>query len=177
MAQAQFCTFHLAGLLFGVELQGVQEVFVPLEMTRVPLAPPVVNGLINLRGQLVTALDLRRRLELEPRPEGMQSMNVVVLAEDGVVSLLVDEIGEVVQVDESTFEAPPETLQGAVRDVILGVHKLNGRLLHVLDIEQACKMVEQPQTVAAKPEHGGARLAGSDVGTEKEPGSMACSEE
>jgi purine-binding chemotaxis protein CheW len=143
MAQAeQFCTFHLDGLLFGVELQNVQEVFVPLEMTRVPLAPPVVSGLINLRGQLVTALDLRRRLELEPRPEGMQSMNVVVRTDDGVVSLLVDEIGEVVQVDETTFEAPPETLRGPVRDMILGVHKLKDRLLHVLDTRKACEITE-----------------------------------
>ncbi len=143
MAQAaQFCTFHLDGLLFGVELQGVQEVFVPLEMTRVPLAPPVVSGLINLRGQLVTALDLRRRLELEPRPEAMRSMNVVVRTDDGVVSLLVDEIGDVVQVDDTTFEAPPETLQGSVRDMILGVHKLKGRLLHVLDTRKACEINE-----------------------------------
>jgi chemotaxis signal transduction protein len=139
---AQFCTFHLNGLLFGVELQGVQEVFVPLEMTRVPLAPPVVSGLINLRGQLVTALDLRGRLKLGERPEGMRSMNVVVRTDDGVVSMLVDEIGEVVQVDESTFEAPPETLQGGIREMILGVHKLEGHLLHVLDTRKACEISE-----------------------------------
>lgn len=147
MAQAaQYCTFQLEGLLFGVELQGVQEVFIPLEMTRVPLAPAVVSGLINLRGQLVTALDLRRRLELEPRPEGMRSMNVVVRTDDGVVSLLVDEIGDVVQVDESTFEALPETLQGPVREMILGVHKLKDCLLHVLDTQKACQIAELVQT-------------------------------
>ena len=138
----QFCTFHLDGLLFGVELHGVQEVFVPLEMTRVPLAPSVVSGLINLRGQLVTALDLRGRLKLGARPEGMRSMNVVVRTDDGVVSMLVDEIGEVVQVDESTFEAPPETLQGSIREMILGVHKLEGHLLHVLDTRKACEIQE-----------------------------------
>src|SRR5438876_326796 len=88
----QFCSFFLKGLLFGVELEGVQEVYVPLEMTRIPLAPAVVSGLINLRGQLVTAVDLRRHLQLEPREEGAQSMNVVVRAADGAVSLLVDEI-------------------------------------------------------------------------------------
>jgi len=149
MAQTrQYCSFYLQGLLFGVELQGVQEVFVPLEMTQVPLAPSVVTGLINLRGQLVTAVDLRRRLELEPRPEGMRSMNVVVRAEDGAVSLLVDEIGDVVQVDETTFEAPPETLQGRVREMILGVHKLEGRLLHVLDTEKACQIVEHSEDLA-----------------------------
>lgn len=138
----QFCSFYLEGLLFGVVLESVQEVYVPLEMTRVPLAPSVVSGLINLRGQLVTAIDLRRRLELEPRPDGMQSMNVVVQITDGTVSLLVDEIGDVIEVDDSSFEAPPETLQRSVREMIIGVHKLKGHLLHVLDIQKACLMEE-----------------------------------
>ena len=113
MAQtSQFCTFYLDKLLFGVELKGVQEVMRSLDMTKVPLAPEVVSGLINLRGQIVTAVDLRRRLELEPRPPGMLAMNVVVRSEDGAVSLLVDEIGDVVEVEETTFEPPPETLRG-----------------------------------------------------------------
>jgi len=68
---SQFCTFYLDKLLFGVELKGVQEVIRSLAMTRVPLASAVVSGLINLRGQIVTAVDLRRRLELEPQPAGM----------------------------------------------------------------------------------------------------------
>jgi purine-binding chemotaxis protein CheW len=142
MAQtSQFCTFYLDKLLFGVELKGVQEVIRSLEMTKVPLAPAVVNGLINLRGQIVTAVDLRRRLELAPAPPGMLAMNVVVRSDDGAVSLLVDEIGDVVEVDDSTFERPPETLRGRVREVITGVHKLNVRLMHVLDIEKACEMM------------------------------------
>jgi purine-binding chemotaxis protein CheW len=143
MAQtSQFCTFYLDKLLFGVELRGVQEVIRSLEMTKVPLAPRVVSGLINLRGQIVTAVDLRRRLELQPAPAGTHAMNVVVRSEDGAVSLLVDEIGDVVEVEESSFEAPPETLRGSVRSVILGVHKLKDRLMHVLDIEKACQMAE-----------------------------------
>jgi purine-binding chemotaxis protein CheW len=144
MAQAsQFCTFYLDKLLFGVELKGVQEVIRSLDMTKVPLAPAVVRGLINLRGQIVTAVDLRRRLELEPTPPGMASMNVVVRSEDGAVSLLVDEIGDVVEVEESTFEPPPETLRSSVRTMILGVHKLHDRLMLVLDIEKACQMTEE----------------------------------
>lgn len=147
MAQtSQFCTFYLDNLLFGVELKGVQEVIRALEMTRVPLAPNVVRGLITLRGQIVTAVDLRLRLELEPRPPDRLAMNVVVRSEDGAVSLLVDEIGDVVEVDESTFESPPETLRGAVRTIILGVHKLNDRLMHVLDIEKACLMTDLAET-------------------------------
>ena len=144
MAQSsQFCTFYLNELLFGIELRRVQEVLRYVGMTPVPLAPPVVSGLINLRGQIVTAIDLRRRLDLKPRPTGAQPMNVVVRSEDGSVSLLVDEIGDVVEVQEESFEQPPETLHGKLRTVILGVHKLDHRLMHVLDTERACQIVEQ----------------------------------
>jgi purine-binding chemotaxis protein CheW len=139
---SQFCTFYLDKLLFGVELKGVQEVIRSLEMTKVPLAPEVVSGLINLRGQIVTAVDLRRRLEMEPSPPGTLPMNVVVRSEDGAVSLLVDEIGDVVEVEEATFELPPETLRGSVRSILVGVHKLEDRLMHVLDIEKACQMTD-----------------------------------
>jgi len=139
---AQYCTFHLGPLLFGVGLQGVQEVIRTLGMTQVPLAPGVVSGLINLRGQIVTAVDLRRRLDLPPRPVGALPMNVVIRSADGAVSLLVDEIGDVVEVDEASFEAPPETLPAALRAMIPGVHKLKDRLLLVLDTEKACEMVE-----------------------------------
>ena len=138
---SQFCTFYLDKLLFGVDLRTVQEVIRSLDITQVPLAPQVVSGLINLRGQIVTAVDLRRRLELPPRPAGVPAMNIVVRSEDGAVSLLVDEIGDVVEVDESTFERPPETLRGPVRVMITGVHKLNNRLLLVLDTAKACDMV------------------------------------
>jgi len=139
---SQFCTFYLDNLLFGVDLQGVQEVIRNLEMTQVPLAPGVVRGLINLRGQIVTAIDLRQRLALKPPATGTLPMNVVVRSEDGAVSLLVDEIGDVAEVEESTFERPPETLTGPVRAMILGVYKLDGRLLHVLDKEKACQVGE-----------------------------------
>jgi purine-binding chemotaxis protein CheW len=137
---SQFCTFYLDQLLFGVDLQGVQEVIRSLQMTKVPLAPGVVRGLINLRGQIVTAVDLRQRLALDPLSADTLPMNVVVRSEDGPVSLLVDDIGDVVEVEESTFERSPETLNGAVRAMILGVHKLDGRLLHVLDTEKACQI-------------------------------------
>jgi len=140
---SQFCTFYLEKLLFGVELKTVQEVIRSLDVTQVPWAPQVVSGLINLRGQIVTAVDLRRRLELEPRPAGVPAMNVVVRSEDGAVSLLVDEIGDVVEVDESTFERAPETLRGSIRSMIIGVHKLNGRLMLVLDTERACQMTAE----------------------------------
>ncbi len=140
---SQFCTFYLDKLLFGVELKTVQEVIRSLEVTQVPLAPQVVSGLINLRGQIVTAVDLRRRLEMEPRAADLPVMNVVVRSEDGAVSLLVDEIGDVVEVEETTFERPPETLRGTVRTMITGVHKLKDRLMLVLDTEKACQMTAE----------------------------------
>jgi purine-binding chemotaxis protein CheW len=149
MPALQFCTFYLDQLLFGVELKGVQEVIRALDVTQVPLAPPVVSGLINLRGQIVTAVDLRRRLELKPRLPDAIPMNVVVRSEDGAVSFLVDEIGDVVEVDESSFEPAPEMLRAGIRSMILGVHKLNGRLMHVLDKEKACEMTAVAEPVAA----------------------------
>ena len=150
MAQThQFCTFYLDKLMFGVELQKVQEVLRNLELTGIPLAPDVVSGLMNLRGQIITAIDLRRRLELTNRPDSMLPMNVVVRSDDGAISLLVDEIGDVVEVDEEYFERPPETLQGKVREVILGVYKLDKQLMHVLDTEKACETESALEIVAA----------------------------
>lgn len=137
----QFSTFVVDRLLFGVEVEKVQEVIRYQVMTRVPLAPPVVKGLINLRGQIVTAIDLRRRLDLRERAATDLPMNVVVRHEDGVVSLLVDEIGDVLEVEEEAFELPPGTLSGEARELIRGVYKLNDRLLIVLDIDKILNLV------------------------------------
>ena len=133
--QGRCCTFVVDGLLLGVDVLKVQEVISYQEMTRVPGAPHVVTGLINLRGQLVTALDLRKRLELSPRNAADLPMNVVVRTDDGATSLLVDDIGDVIAVDRDTFERPPETVDAVIRDVVTGVHKLDGRLLLVLDVD------------------------------------------
>src|SRR5262245_43212025 len=129
----QFCTFFLDGLRFGVDVQKVQEVVPYQEMTRVPLAPPTVRGLLNLRGQIVTGIDLRRRLDLPDRPAEQRPMNVVLRGEDSPVSLLVDEIGEVIEVADGAWERPPETLHGRVRELIRGVWKLPDELLLILD--------------------------------------------
>ena len=133
----QYATFYLDRYLFGVEVNKVQEVIRYQEMTRVPLAASVVTGLINLRGQIVTALDLRRRLEMNDRLDGKLPMNVVVRTGDEAVSLLVDEIGDVLEVEESSFEPPPETLRGEARSLIRGAYKLPERLLLILDTEKA----------------------------------------
>ena len=141
----QFCTFYLDNYLFGVELLKVQEVLQHLELTEVPLAPFTVRALMNLRGQIVIAIDLRRCLELPERPSGHQPMHVVVRTGDDAVSLLVDEIGDVVEVNEQSFEEPPETLRGAVRSSILGVHKLDNQLMLVLDADRVCAIDEHAE--------------------------------
>jgi purine-binding chemotaxis protein CheW len=132
----QFATFFLDELFFGVEVLKVQEVIRYQEMTRVPLAPAVVSGLINLRGQIVTAIDLRRRLRLRERPAGVLPMNVVVRTDDGALSLLVDEIGDVLEIADDQMEPPPETVDVRARELLHGVYKLDGRLLLILDTER-----------------------------------------
>jgi purine-binding chemotaxis protein CheW len=136
----QFCTFHLGSLYLGIEVLQVQEVIRPQEMTRVPLAPRAVTGLINLRGQIVTAIDLRRRLGLADRPAGTEAMNVVVQTDEGAVSLMVDEIGDVLEVTAEAFEAPPETLPAEARGLSRGVYKLRDGLLLVLDTRRALEL-------------------------------------
>ena len=133
----QFATFHLDALYFGVEVLKVQEVIRYQEMTRVPLAPGMVRGLINLRGQIVTAIDLRQRLELPPITGDRRPTNVVIRCEDGAISLLVDEIGDVLEVAADSFERPPETLRSTARDLVTGIYKLKDRLLLVLDTDRA----------------------------------------
>lgn len=135
MNTRQLCTFKLDDLLFGIDVVDVQEVIRYQEMTRVPLASTVVHGLINLRGQIVTALDMRARLGLPARRADLLPMNVVVRADEGAVSLLVDEIGEVVEVGEQIFERAPETMTSSFRALVPGVYKLESTLLLVLDVE------------------------------------------
>jgi purine-binding chemotaxis protein CheW len=136
----QYCTFFLDGHYFGIDVLKVQEIIRFQQMTRVPLAPPVVRGLINLRGQIVTGIDLRRRLDLKDRPADQLPVNVVVKTDDGAVSLLVDEIGDVLEVSEKQFEQPPETLRGNARELVRGAYKLPGRLLLILDTDRAVEM-------------------------------------
>jgi purine-binding chemotaxis protein CheW len=132
----QFSTFFVADLFFGVDVLHVQEVLRYQPMTPVPQAPEVIEGLINLRGQIVTAIDMRKRLRLPTRPGDKTPMNMVVRTSDGAVSLLVDEIGDVLDMDQATYERPPENLDAEARDLVRGVYKLKDRLLLVLDEER-----------------------------------------
>ena len=137
MSEQQFCTFYLGEHYFGVPVSEVQEIIRYQDMTRVPLAPDVISGLINLRGQIVTAIDLRKRLEFEAKTDDKKLMNVVVRTNEGAVSLQVDEIGDVLEVPDDCFERCPETLKGAARDMIWGAYKLDKKLLLILDTGKA----------------------------------------
>jgi purine-binding chemotaxis protein CheW len=148
----QLCTFLLDGTLFGIDLTRVQEVSRYQEMTPVPLAASAISGLINLRGQIVTAIDVRRRLGLPPRSSGELPMNIVVRHDDGAVSLLVDEIGDVVEVDDASFEVPPETLDPAFKPLIGGIYKRESQLLMLLNTELAVRVVSHAST--EKDDHG-----------------------
>jgi purine-binding chemotaxis protein CheW len=135
-ATTRFCTFYVGDLFFGLEVLKVQEVLRYLDITRVPLAPPVIEGLINLRGQIVTAIDMRRRLGLPARDPGVAPMNLVMRIDDTAVSLLVDQIGDVLEVSCELFEQVPVNVERDYREVIQGVYKLEGRLLLSLDSEK-----------------------------------------
>ncbi|HEY3756180.1 MAG TPA: chemotaxis protein CheW [Opitutaceae bacterium] len=132
----QLCTFYIADLFLGLDVLAVQEVLRASELARVPLAPRHVEGLLNLRGQIVTAIDLRRRLGLAPRETGAESMFMIVRTDNAFVALIVDRVGDVIEVDPGSFEEPPDTLRGAIRGLLSGVHKLPGSLLHILDADQ-----------------------------------------
>ncbi|MFB2919994.1 MULTISPECIES: chemotaxis protein CheW [Aerosakkonema] len=157
----QFCTFYLAHICFGLDVKKVQEVIRYQSITRVPLAPPAVRGLINLRGQIVPAIDLRQCLDISESDSTYQKssmagsnsatsnlfnyffpsleqlpLNAIVQADDEVISLLVDEVGEVLEISDCAFEPPPETLKGKARELIKGAYKLNDLLLLILDTEK-----------------------------------------
>jgi len=133
----QFCTFSVADLELGIEVERIQEVLYHTAITPVPLAPPSVCGLINLRGQIVTAVDLRKRFGLADEKKDTARATIVLGAGDQMLSLVVDRVGDVVEVVPEDYEEPPETLKGEARRLITGAYKLQHSLLLVLDVENA----------------------------------------
>ena len=133
----RYCTFGVSGLLLGIDIEQVQEVLRDQEITPVPLAQPGVLGLLNLRGQIVTAIDARQRLGLSERPPEGPVAHVIVRCADEAVSLAVDVEDEVVDVDDDAYEQVPETLSKSIRSHLTGVYKLDGALLLVLDANLA----------------------------------------
>lgn len=131
----QYCTFYVAHLMLGIEVLSVQEVLRGSDLTPVPLADTSIEGLLNLRGQIVTAIDLRRRLGLPSIMEEASSMLLVVRDGEGVVAFRADSVGDVIDVDESTIHAPPGKSSHEFQNLISGVYQLPDCLLHILDTD------------------------------------------
>jgi len=141
----RLCSFRLGGLLLGVEACKVQEVVRGQELTRVPLAPAAIAGLVNLRSQIVIAIDLRVRFGLPSRTWSREHppSHLILRTDDGMVSLLVDETGDVLEVREEALEPPPPTLRGEARALIVGAYKLPDALLLALDSDRAASVAAE----------------------------------
>lgn len=131
----QYSTFYVAERLYGIDVMKVQEITRALPITEVPLSPPFVQGLINLRGQISTAVGLRELFAISGQvPEG--SMNVVCRVDDALFSFVVDRIGDVMEVEPGEFEPSPDTVPDSIRRFMGGVFKVQGDLLSVIEIEK-----------------------------------------
>lgn len=136
----QLCTFEIGELRMGVNVLDVQEILYQADITTVPRADPAVEGLINLRGQIATTIDLRSRLGVPIDEPESGPIHVVIKDGGESVSLLVDRVGDVLGVDEKNLEAPPDTMSGISRDLMLGVYKLEDGLLLILDVHRAVQL-------------------------------------
>ncbi|MEO8697175.1 MAG: chemotaxis protein CheW [Acidimicrobiales bacterium] len=136
MSQRRFCTFYADGLLLGIAIERVEEVLRDEAITPVPLADPAIAGLVNLRGQIVTAIDARRRLGLTARSDTSAPTIVVIRTNEEAVSLLVDRAGDVVEVDDDGLVAVPVTVAATIRALTTGAYGLAGDLMLVLDTDQ-----------------------------------------
>lgn len=131
----QYSTFYVAKRLYGIDVTRVQEVVRPMLMTKIPLADQFVHGLINLRGQVVTAVSLHDLFGLkEPPPQEL--MNVICKADGVLVSLLVDEIGDVLELESNDYELIPSTIPQGVRRFMTRVYKVGDELLSILDVDK-----------------------------------------
>src|SRR3982750_3637482 len=131
----EYVTVMIGGQLFGLPISRVQDVFMPDRLTRVPLAPPEIAGVLNLRGRIVTTIDMRRRLGLPPREDNKPAMAVGIELKGESYGLLIDTIGEVMKLGEATLEANPVNLDPRLRRVSGGVTRLEGRLMLILDVD------------------------------------------
>ncbi len=135
-ATRDYVTLTIAGQWFGIPVLLVQDVLGPRDVAPIPLADRVVAGSLNLRGRIVTVIDMRKRLGLPPRPDDEKGMNVVVDHGGNLCSLLIDAVGEVMSAPEDKFEKNPATVDPLWRDFSDGIYRLENRLLIVLNIEK-----------------------------------------
>jgi purine-binding chemotaxis protein CheW len=132
----QYVTVVIGGQLFGLPIERVHDVFVPESITRVPLSRPEIAGVLNLRGRIVTAIDMRRRLHLPPRQDGGTAMAVGIESKGESYGLLIDNVGEVLDLPTAGREANPVNLDARWAAISGGVHRLNGQLMVILDVDR-----------------------------------------
>ncbi|MCC7053402.1 MAG: chemotaxis protein CheW [Gemmatimonadaceae bacterium] len=140
----EYVTFRLAGQWLGIPVMVVQEVLVAMQIACVPLAPDAIAGFLNLRGQIVTALDLRTTLRMPPREPGAAIMNVVVRHDGELFAFMVDEVGDVLSVDAADVAPPPPTLDSRWRSACLGIIRQEAGLLLVLNVHDVLRLDPPP---------------------------------
>jgi purine-binding chemotaxis protein CheW len=138
----QFSTFTIDGRLYGIDVMKVQEVTKPLKVTLMRTAPPFVKGLINLRGQIATAVGLRELFGLTP-DVSVEKMTVVCKVDDVLLSLLVDNIGDVVEINETAFEPTPHTVPESVKVFMQGVYKTEDAILSIICLQSILKELDK----------------------------------
>ena len=139
-AMIEYVTVLLGGQLFGLPISRVQDVFMPERLTRVPLAQPEIAGVLNLRGRIVTAIDMRCRLGLPKREEKRPAMAVGIECKGESYGLLIDTVGEVLKLDDTSREPNPVNLDAGLAQISAGVHRLDGQLLVILDVDRVLEM-------------------------------------
>ena len=140
----EYVTVMIGTQLFGLPISRVQDVFVPDRITRVPLAEPEIAGVLNLRGRIVTAIDMRRRLGLPPRTDDKPSMAVGIELKGESYGLLIDTVGEVMKLGETTHEPNPVNLDPRLARVSGGVHRLDGQPMVILDVDSVLNASAEP---------------------------------
>jgi purine-binding chemotaxis protein CheW len=136
----EYVTATIGGQLFGLPIAGVQDVFVPDRLTAVPLAPPEIAGVLNVRGRILTIIDMRRRLELEVLEESRRTLVVGIEHKGESYGLLIDRVGEVLKLPARSFEDNPINFDRTLAQVSAGVHRLDGKLMVVLDLDRVLKL-------------------------------------
>jgi purine-binding chemotaxis protein CheW len=145
----QYVTIYICDQLFGLPISRVHDVFVPESMTRVPLSRPEVAGVLNLRGRIVTAIDMRRRLGLKPLADVENLMAIGIEFKEESYGLIIDSVGEVLDLSESSKEAVPSNLDPRWAEIAAGVHRLDNNLMVILDVDRVLGDMVEKTSVAA----------------------------
>lgn len=138
------CTFYLNHILYGIEIEHVQEVGQLTTIVPVPMAPPTIRGLVNLRGQIITLLDLHKLLELQQTEHSPDvSTNVIVRWNNEFLGLVVDRVGEVIEIDPAKLEKLPSNVKSTQAAALTGIYTLPGQILHLLNLNALCQLATQ----------------------------------